>query len=407
MTNKVGNYNPEFFANEALDQLYTQLGMARRVHRDIETDRNTAGRQRGQVVNMRRPGTFTAQDHVERTGTTGQDIEGQNVSITLDQHPEVKFSLTDVELAYTSERIIDEHIRPAAFALGQRIDSDLQALAAKVGQKSVLTGTVGANFITNPRKVLRGQGVNIEGGNVHYCIDTGLEAEFLNLPIFSQANTTGQGNNEQALMAGSLGVRFGVETFVSQNADQTVSAMTSTATKSDSSGDTAGAVNANTDVNSSTLAVKNFTLVETVQIGDTFTIAGDPTVYILTANTAFAAGAGTLTFYPALRKSAAVDAVVLFNELSATEEATHYRNVMFHRNAFALCFAPLPTTGDGRGAEIATVMDEATGITLRARMWYEGGASINWIALDALYGVQTLDGRYATRALRATTIAPA
>lgn len=406
MTNKVGNYNPEFFANEALDQLYAQLGMARRVHRDIETDRNTTGRSRGQVVNMRRPGTFVAQDHIERTGTTGQDIEGQNVSITLDQHPEVKFSLTDVELAYTSERIIDEHIRPAAFALGQRIDSDLQNLAAKVGQKSVLTGAVGANYITNPRKVLRGQGVNIEGGNVHYCIDTGLEAEFLNQPIFSQANTTGQGNNEQALMAGSLGIRFGVETFVSQNADQTVSALSSTATASAASGDSAGAVNANTDVNSSTLAVKNLTDTQTLSIGDTFTVAGDPTVYILTA-AATVSGVTTVTFYPALRKSAAADAVVLFDLLSATEEAAHYRNVMFHRNAFALCFAPLPTTGDGRGAEIATVMDEATGITLRARMWYEGGASINWIALDALYGVQTLDGRFATRCLRSTSIAPA
>ena len=79
---------------------------------------------------------------------------------------------------------------------------------------------------------------------------------------------------------------------------------------------------------------------------------------------------------------------------------------MFHRNAFALAFAPLPMTGDGRGAMIDTITDPVTGLSLRARMWYDGDTAKNFVALDALYGMQVLDPMLAVRCLRATTIAP-
>ena len=155
------------------------------------------------------------------------------------------------------------------------------------------------------------------------------------------------------------------------------------------------------------MAVNGFTLAETFEIGDTFTIAGDVTVYTLTANTTLAAGAGNITFYPALRRNAANAAVVTFNLLNAIEEAAHLRNLMFHRNAFALAFAPLPNTGDGKGAQMATVTDEVSGLSVRARMWYDGGTATNFVALDALYGTQVLDPMLGVQVKRATTVYPA
>lgn len=405
MSNVLGNYNPEFFANEALIQLFKQLGMAGRVYRGAEAERNGAGNSKGDTINLRRPSHFTAQTHVPGTGTSSQDVVGQNVAITLDNHQEVKFALTDRELAYTSEQIISDHISPAAFALADKIDTDLYALQSKIGPKSTLTGSVSSSFITAPRKVLRNN--EAPTNDLHYMIDTGLEAAFLDLDIFSAANIAGQGNNEQALMRGTLGARFGVEVFASQNADVDQAALTSTATASAGTGDVAGAVVGDTAANVSTMSVDGFTLVETVEAGDTFTIAGDPTVYILTAGTTWAAGAGTITFYPALRKNTADNAVVTFDLLSATQEAENYVNLMFHRNAIALAFAPLPMTGDGQGARIATVTDPVSGLSVRARMYYDGDTATNMVALDALYGLQVLDGQLGVRAIRATTIAPA
>jgi len=147
------------------------------------------------------------------------------------------------------------------------------------------------------------------------------------------------------------------------------------------------------------------TLIETAQIGDTLTIAGDPTVYTLTADMTLAAGAGTATVYPALRKNHVNNAVVTLTLLNAIEEASNLRNLMFHRNAFALAFAPLPTTGDGKGADIATVTDPVSGLSVRARMWYDGDTAKNSVALDVLYGTQVLDPMLATQVRRASTLA--
>lgn len=406
MSNTLGNYNPTFFANEALIQLHKALGMAARVHRGAEEERNSTGRQLGDVINLRRPSHFAAQTHVAGTGTNAQDVVGQNVQIQLDNHQEVKFKLTDRELAYASERIIDEHIRPAAYALADKIDLDLHALGQNVGPKTTVAGTASSSFITGPRKVLRNNKVPLDQ-NVHYMVDGGMEAAFLDLGIFHEAQVTGQGANQDALMNGSLGRRFGVEVFASQNADVDVSALSSTATASAGTGDAVGAVNGATGANVGTMSIDGMTGSETLQAGDTFQVAGDDTVYILTANTTLSTGAGSISFYPSLRKNVADNAVITFDLLDAIQEAAHVRNLMFHRNAFALAFAPLPMTGDGRGAMIDTVTDPITGLSLRARMYYDGDTATNFVALDALYGAQVLDGQLAVRVNRAATVYPA
>jgi hypothetical protein len=406
MANTLGNYNPEFYAQEALEQLFKALGMAGRVHRGAEQERNAAGNQKGDVINLKRPTKFAAAEHVVGVGTTAQDVVGENVSITLNNHQEVKYKLTDRELAYTTEQIINDHIRPAAYALADKIDQDLHALGERVGPKAFVSGSVNSGFITGPRRVLRNNEVPLDPGMIHYLVDAGMEAAFLDLGIFHEARITGEGSNQQALMNGSLGQRFGVEVFATQNADVSVAALTSTATASAGTGDRVGAVVGDAAANTNQLALDGLTSAQTFRIGDTFTIADDPTVYTLTANTTLAAGAGTFTFYPALRRNTADNAVVTFNLLNAIEEAAHLRNLMFHRHAFALAFAPLPMTGDGRGAEMATVTDSISGLSVRARMWYEGSTGTNYIALDALYGTQVLDPMLAVQVKRAPTVAP-
>ncbi len=406
--NVLGNYNPEFYAQEALIQLFKALGMAGRVHRGAEDERNGMGHMLGDTINLKRPTKFRAEEHVVGVGSSTQDVVGENVAIKLDNHQEVKYKLTDRELAYTSEKIITDHIRPAAYALADKIDQDLHKLGEKVGPKSFLKGNASSTFITGPRKTMSVNEVPMDPGMLHYLIDSGMEAAFLDLNIFHEAQITGQGGNEAALLHGTLGQRFGVEVFASQNADVDVSAIASSATAS-AGGDRIGAI-ANAAgylANINTIGVDGLTAGEGVEIGDTFTIAGDPTVYTLTADVAFGAGAGNLTFYPALRRNAADNAVVTFSQLNAIEEAGHIRNLMFHRNAFALAFAPLPMTGDGRGAEMATVTDVDTGLSLRARMWYDGTTGSNFIALDALYGTQVLDPMLASQVLRANDLYPA
>lgn len=405
MSNTLGNYNPEFYAQEALIQLFKALGMAGRVHRGAEQERNSSGQKKGNTINMKRPTKFVAQEHVAGTGSSSQDVVGENIAIVLNNHQEVKYELTDRELAYTTEQIITDHITPAAYALADKIDQDLHVLGAKVGPKAFVSGAASSAFITGPRKVLRNNEVPMDG-NIHYLIDSGMEAAFLDLGIFHEARITGDGSNQAALMNGTLGQRFGVEVFATQNADVDGPVLASTATASAGTGDKVGAVVGAQVANATAVPVDGLTGVETLSVGDTFTIAGDPTVYILTTAVTLSGGAGSLSMYPALRRNIADDSVITFNQLNAIEEAANTRNLMFHKNAFALAFAPLPMTGDGRGAEMATVTDDITGLSVRARMWYDGATATNFVALDALYGTQVLDGMLATQVQRAATVYP-
>ncbi|OPZ31640.1 MAG: P22 coat protein - gene protein 5 [Synergistetes bacterium ADurb.BinA166] len=72
----------------------------------------------------------------------------------------------------------------------------------------------------------------------------------------------------------------------------------------------------------------------------------------------------------------------------------------FHRHAFALAMAPLSDMGGRLGAQIATVADPVTNLSIRSRLWYEGDTSTVKVALDALWGVQVLNPNLAVRAVQ-------
>jgi hypothetical protein len=114
MANNLGLYNPIFYAQEAILQLEKALGMAARVYRGYEEERKTFGR--GDTISIKKPSTFTASD----APSVAQDVNTDKVDLTLNFWREVKFKLTDRELALSSEQIIADHIRPGCVCAGGR-----------------------------------------------------------------------------------------------------------------------------------------------------------------------------------------------------------------------------------------------------------------------------------------------
>jgi hypothetical protein len=134
--------------------------------------------------------------------------------------------------------------------------------------------------------------------------------------------------------------------------------------------------------------------------GDTFTIAGHTQHYVLTANSTASGGTMTaIVFEPGLEAATAGSEVVTFEV--GTSAATKKQNLAFHRNAFALAMAPLSSMGNMLGAQIATVTDPNTGLSLRSRLFYDAEKSTVKVALDALWGVKTLNRNLALRARHA------
>jgi len=378
-TNVLGKYDPIFYAQEGLIALEKALGLAGRIHRGYDAERRTFGK--GQTVSIRRPSVFTAAS----APSAAQAVATEYVDITLDQWYEVKFGLTDQELAYTGEKIIEDHIQPAAYALADNIDQALASLYKYVPWYYDLSGTPTIADVTGPRKVMFDNNVPVfDEANMHYMMDGTLSHALMGLSAFSEFQGAGPAGVETQ-QRGTIGRKFGMECFANQN------------TPSHTAGacaDGAGAVLAGGWLKgATTVTIDDLTDTQTVKAGDSFSIAGHTQRYVFTEDGTVATNALTaIGIYPALKVAAAAEAVVTIRV------DTHTSNLAFHRNFAALAMAPLSEMGNELGAKIATITDPTTGLSLRSRLYYIGNSSEVNVALDVLYGYKILEGNLACRA---------
>jgi hypothetical protein len=382
VSNTLSAYNPIFYATEALIALEKALGMAGRVYRRLDADK---GRQPGDTITIRRPAVFTAVD----APTSAANLVADSVNVTLNKWKEVKFGLTDAELTYAGDRIVSEHIRPAAYALADAIDQSLCALYKDVPWYSTWTSTATVADVLTARQRLFDNHVPMN--DLHFMIDGKREAELLALSAFSQWQGDGAAG-VSTQMTGSLGVKYGLEIFANQNVARADSATIA---------DLAGAINQGTTptgyaAGSTSIAIDGVTSGAAFEAGDIVVITGHTQQYVLTADVTFTTGAGTLTIFPGL-EAFTEDNTVVTVVLSGGSGATKSQSLAFNRNAFALAMAPLSEMGNGRGAEIFTATDPVTGLAVRARLFYDGTNSKLFVSLDALWGVKTLNPNLATR----------
>jgi hypothetical protein len=306
--NVLSVYDPLFYAQEALIVLEKALGMAARVHRGY--DKNP--QQKGSIISISKPGVFTAQD----APSTAQDVVAGEVQIALTSWREVKFALTDKELTFTTEKIIADHIRPAAYALADDVDQKLCGLYKDIPWYVNTTAPAAAADITLARKVLFDNKAPMD--DLHMMLNGQVESEFLNLAAFSQASGAGQAGVDTQ-MRGSLGTKFGFEIFSNQNVKSHTGGICA---------DAAGAI-ANAlgySAGATTINVDGLTAAGTVKAGDIAEITGHTQKYVITEDATAAAGAITLKIAPGLEKDTANAVVVNLIVGDKTESMGFNRN---------------------------------------------------------------------------------
>lgn len=384
MSNNINPYDPIWYVNEALIQLEKSLGLAARVFRGV--DKNP--QQPGSTIQLRRPGTFTAAD----APSVAQDIKPDSLQVSLNYWREVKFSLTDKEISYGGERIIEDHIRPAAVALADDIDTKLVALYKYVPYfNSVTLSSATVADVLAARRTLFTNRAPMS--DLHFMVDGYLEEKLLGLAAFSQYQGAGQlGADTQ--MRGTLGTRYGFEFFSNQNVP---SHLSGTSADVDGAVDYGSGTTGVYPVGATTVHIDGVTSGGTAKAGDIITFTGDSQAYAITADVTFTSGEGDVTIDPPLKKALDENQVCAIGFPSASG-GTKTQNIAFHRNAFCLAMAPLPRTGDGLGARMAVQVDPVSQLALRSRIWYDGDTSKVLVALDCLYGVKCLDGNLAVRA---------
>lgn len=390
MSNTLGFYDPNFYAANALLQLEKALGMASRVYRGY--DKNP--QEYGSVINIRRPTYFTAQAMPISSASTN-DLITDSVSISLDQWYGVQFSLTDKELSYTQERIINEHIRPAASAVADKIDLTLNALARSipwyyVGQSSI---TSIADLPALRRRLFDNQ---VPLNDVALELSGEREQGFLSQDAFNRADASGSSDTQQR---GTLGRKFGFEIFANQNVQAQQTGGTFTVTGGSLTVSAAVTVGATSISLAASTCTGTLLVGDIVQVGHTGTdgLSGAALTanrnYVVTAAATATSNAITVSIAPATRVTHASATAAKITLGTATK----YDSLAFHRNCFALAMAPLPEVARRMGAQVASVADPITGLALRVTMWYEGLDAKVYVRVDALWGTKVLDADMAVR----------
>jgi len=400
MANTLTPYNPTFYAAEALILLQNALGMANRVYRGYETERK--GYNLGETVQVRKPSDFSV---TSAPSSSTNDPYTTSQTITINQWNQVKFALTDKELTQSGSRVIEEHIQPAAYALANQVDTDVMSeyvnIPWYVGCSSTPTAVAD---ITLPRKVLvdnAGKQVDMDDGKIHCAVSPNFEQNLLASTHFHSATLVGGTANQDVLMKGHLGTRFGIEFFRSHNVQQHTAGTVITA-----GNDAVLALNGAHSQGDSSLSLDGGNGSETMVAGDSFVIAGNSQRYVVTGTETLSTGANTaVAIFPSLVADYDDNAAVTFAVSTTESHATgrddntdaFHGNMLFHENAFGLVVVPLPEIGDGAGANMSTVTDDQTGLSIRSRMAYDDDNAKVKVTLDILYGVKTLEPNLAVR----------
>lgn len=402
----------ELIANEALVQLKNNLVMAKLVHRDYE---ETFAKE-GETIRVRRPVQYTV-----RTGAvaSAQDHKEGNVSITLNRMRGVDFAFSSTELTLDIERMSERYIAPAVMQLAHQVDSDLLGLYTNVSnwawRKTNISDTARItaldDFFVAPERLDENAVPSPDRNGVLSPADywgvvsalTGVNPERKALTAIERARI------------GDLG---GVMTYSTQQVlTHTVGATGSTDTVNTSTAPVAYETVMGTTPLQQTLVMTGNAIVANRWLpGDVFTIADVYDVnprtkqrinnrlkqFTVLAAANSASGTYNVTVSPALISSGAyknVDVVSAGAGKGVTRvgtAATGYRqNMVFHKNAFALCVRPLdmpPGSVDG-----ARATDPDTGLSVRVIPFYDGVNDISTYRLDILYGVAAIAPELATR----------
>lgn len=375
MANTLGAYDPITYAAEALMFLRKTLGFGNRVYRGYDK----APAEKGSVITLRRPQSYTATS----MPASATPLTPETVTITLDQWFGVVIELTDKEFAYTKEQILQEQIIPMAYALGSKIDTALAGLYKDVPWSNSVAAALAVADITAARKVLSTNGAPLNDGMISLALSPTLMKEALDLAAFTQWQGEGP-QGAAAQTSGVLGAKFGMNPFENQNVQTHTSGVSADAT---------GALTADAAVGATSIAIDSVTSGGTFKAGDHLIIAGDSQRYAITADVTATGGAATLSIYPAL-KVAHTTAQVVTITLDGAGTGKEV-SMAFHKNAFALAMAVLPDNLPG--IEVSTAIDTSSGLSMRARRWTDGLNAKQYIALDALYGVRTLNSNLAVR----------
>ena len=395
-------------AKASLAILENELVMANAVYRGYEGefDRKVNGYTVGDTITIRKPTDFTVRNTIT---ASAQDVKEAKTTIQVNQIAGVDFAFTSQQLTQNIGELSERVIRPAMIQIANQIDVAVMNLYKDVPQWVGTPGTListFAGFAKGPtdldlRSVPQDSRSAVLSPADYWSMAGGQTALYL------------QQVAGKAYKEGSIGKIGGVETFMSQNVPTfTTGPRGGTPLVN---GGAQGTSYDTTGVNTQLLITDGWTAAAAARVkkGDVFTIANvydvNPVTkaplaklkqFVVVADgSSDASGNLTMTIAPQIITSGAfqtVDSVPADNAaitFVGTAATPYINNLMFHKNAFALCTVPMVRPP---GA-VDCSRQSKNGLSVRVIPFYDGVNDNSTWRLDVLYGVKTIDPRLAVR----------
>ncbi|HXG80368.1 MAG TPA: P22 phage major capsid protein family protein [Sphingomicrobium sp.] len=413
---------PDIIAKEALMQLENNLVAARLVHRAYEDEftQLSNGNKVGSTITIRKPVRYQV-----RSGAVAaaQDTTEGQTSIVIDRQRGIDLQFTSQQLTLDIEKFGERYLAPAMSQLANEVDMDLYGLYKYVPN---WVGTPGqtinsfADFAVGPERLDELAVPATDRRGILSPADYwGTLGSFT--ALFANQGKTA----EDALRRANLGMIAQVDTYQAQNikthtrgtADNTtplVKGASQDRAYTDYVNDSSGTLVKDVAGTSQTLDTDGWDNSATLKAGDIFTIqdvyAVNPVskqtlpflrqFVILEDVTAHASGGTTtLTISPAIITSGpyktcsaapADDAPIT---IVGTASTGYRQNLLFHKNAFALCMVPMELP---EGA-VRAAQHSYEGLSIRVIPYYDGTNDVSNWRFDILYGVKAIYPELAVR----------
>jgi len=307
------------------------------------------------------------------------DITTTTETLTLSSYAGASIPLKGeqwAQLANTvgAEQALKQLYKQAIRKMVNTIEAAIATAAYKGASRAV--GTAGTtpfasnfNLVNSLRQILQDNGAPMSDDMLSLIINTNAGVNLRNLSTLTKANEAGSDatlRRGELLNIGGLSIResAGVQLHTKgAGASYVIN-------------------NGNIAVGSTTISIDGGTVNTTgFKAGDVITVADEPTAGKYVVKTGLTSVAGNIVLNEPGLRGAIVDgkAVTIGDSYTA--------NVGFHKSAIELAMRPVaqPPGGDA-GEEIATLVDEATGLSFSARLYK--GYGINQIKLMSFYGIK-------------------
>jgi hypothetical protein len=206
------NFIPTIIAQKALGRFASYMNLARTVAKDFEY---TTARE-GQVIQVPKRGTLSANAKTQGSNVTLQNPTATNISVTLNQHFEVSFQLDDVTKVLQNQNTMDGYAEDAAIALAEKVETYIAALHPSITNTvtfdATSTATKKAQLLALRKRFVDNKVPKLE--TKYLYLDATVVNELLEEADFTQMQTIG---SAAPTTEGALMKLYGFEIFESQN----------------------------------------------------------------------------------------------------------------------------------------------------------------------------------------------